>query len=257
MRSGTRLNSAYNKFMKGTLPIVMNFLLPIMVFMATMVSSSQAPLPTAEIKSPDLNLILQKMEDVEHKDFAQSKSYDVTREYNLFHGAEAQPASEVVAQVTFVPPDVIRYKIMQTRGSSRGEQIVRYLLSLETGSAKQGHGSEISRANYNFVFLREENIGAIPEYVLGMIPKRKDKYLLRGQTWVDANTFHIRRVEGIPAKSPSFWIKGIYITLQLGRLGSLWVPISFDAVGAVRVLGQFTLDGIDIQASEPHASTPE
>jgi len=251
------LNSAYNKFMKGTLPIVMNFLLPIMVFMATMVSSSQAPLPTAEIKSPDLNLILQKMEDVEHKDFAQSKSYDVTREYKLFHGAEAQPASEVVAQVTFVPPDVIRYKIMQTRGSSRGEQIVRYLLSLETGSAKQGHGSEISRANYNFVFLREENIGAIPEYVLGMIPKRKDKYLLRGQTWVDANTFHIRRVEGIPAKSPSFWIKGIYITLQLGRLGSLWVPISFDAVGAVRVLGQFTLDGIDIQASEPHASTPE
>ncbi len=234
----------------------MNFLLPILVFMATMVSSSQIPLPTAEIKSPDLNVILQRMEDVERKDFAQSKSYDVTREYKLFRGEDVQPASEVSAQVTFAPPDMLRYKITQTSGSSRGEQIVRYLLNLETGSAKQGHGSEISRANYNFVFLREENIGATPEYVLGMIPKRKDKYLLRGQTWVDASTFHIRRIEGIPAKSPSFWIKGIYITLQLGPLGNLWVPISFDAVGSLRVLGQFTLDGIDMQPSEPHAVAP-
>ena len=237
--------------------IVMNFSLPIMVYMATMVFSSKVPSPPADIKSPDLNLILQRMEDVEHKDFAQSKSYDVTREYKLFRGDDVEPASEVSAQVTFVPPYALRYKITQTSGSSRGEQIVRYLLNLETGSARQGHGSEISRANYSFVFLREENIGASPEYVLGMIPKRKDKYLLRGQTWVDASTFHIRRIEGVPAKSPSFWIKGIYITLQLGPFGNLWVPISFDAVGSVRVLGQFTLDGIDMQPSEPHAASPD
>jgi len=213
--------------------------------------SAQVLAPKAVTQTLDLDLILQRIEDVEHRDAAQSRAYSVTREYKMFHGAESEPTSEVTAQVDFVPPDTVRYKITQTSGSSRGEQIVRYLLNLETGSAKQGHGSEISRANYNFVFLREENIGAIPEYVLGMIPKRKDKYLLRGQTWVDASTFHIRRIEGIPAKSPSFWINGIYITLQLGRLGSLWVPISFDAVGAVRVLGQFTLDGIDTQPSEP------
>jgi hypothetical protein len=185
-----------------------------------------------------------------------AKSYDVTREYKLFHGAETQPASEVTAQVDFVAPDMVRYKINQIRGSSRGEQIVRYLLDLETGSAKNARGTEISRANYDFVFLRQEDIGVIPEYVLGIVPKRKNKYFLRGQIWVETSTFHIRRIEGIPAKSPSLWVRGIYITLQLGLLDSMWVPISFDAVGTVRFLGQFTLDGLDVRSAKTRAAVP-
>ncbi len=227
--------------------------LPVLVLVAT-ISSAQVHVSTAVTESPDLNLILQRMEDVELRDAAQSRAYDVTQEYKMFRGAETQPASEITAQVDFLP-DTVRYKITQTRGSSRGEQIVRYLLDLETWVAKNGLGSEISRANYDFVFLRQEDIGVIPEYVLGIVPKRKTKYLLRGQIWVEGSTFHIRRIEGIPAKSPSLWVKGIYITLQLGPLGSMWVPISFDAVGTVRFLGQFTLDGIDKQASEPHAAS--
>lgn len=230
--------------------------LSIIVLLAT-VASAQVPLSTVVTKSPNLNLILQRMEDVEHKDAAQSRTYDVTREYKMFHGAEKQPASEVTAQVDFVPPDTVRYKITQTRGSSRGEQIVRYLLDLETNAAKNGRGSEISRANYDLVFLRQEDIGVIPEYVLGIVPKRENKYLLRGQIWVDASTFHIRRIEGSPAKSPSLWVKGIYITLQLGQLGSMWVPISFDAVGTVRFSGQFTLDGFDVRSPKTQAAVPQ
>jgi hypothetical protein len=53
---------------------------------------------------------------------------------------------------------------------------------------------------------------------LQIVPKRKDKYLLRGQIWVDASTFRIRRIEGVPAKSPSIWIKGIHITLQFAQM---------------------------------------
>ena len=136
------------------------------------------------------------------------------------------------------------------RGNSRGEKIVRELLDRETESAKKGRASEINRTNYDFVFLRHENFGVVPEYVLRIVPKRKDKYLLRGQIWVDASTFRIRRVEGVPAKSPSFWIKGIHITLQFAQLGNLWVPISFDAIATVRLLGQYTLAGHNIPASD-------
>jgi hypothetical protein len=235
----------------------MNFLLPVLVFMATMVSSSQVPLSTAVAKSPDLNLILQRMEDVEHRDAVQSRNYDVTREYKMFRGAETQPASEVTAQVDFVPPETVRYRITQARGSSSGEQIVRYLLDLETWAAKNWRSSEISRANYDFVFLRQDDIGVIPEYVLGIVPKRKNKYLLRGQVWVDTSTFHIRRIEGFPAKNPSLWVKGIHITVQLGPLGSMWVPISFDAVGTVRFSGQFTLDGFDVRSPKVQAAVPQ
>jgi hypothetical protein len=230
--------------------------LAVLVVLVTLASSSQAPLSTAEIESPDLNLILQRLEEVQHQDPAQSRPYEVRREYKVFRGYDKQPTSEVIVQINFVPPDMKTYKIIQARGNSRGEKIVRELLDRETESAKKGLGSEITRANYDFVFLRQENFGVVPEYVLRIVPKRKDKYLLRGQIWVDASTFRIRRIEGVPAKSPSLWIKGIHITLQYAQLGGMWVPISFDAIATVRFLGEYTLAGLNIQAPDPLSTAP-
>ena len=229
----------------------------VVVFLATFASWSQGPSSIVEIESPDLNLILQRLEDVQHQDPAESRPYEVTREYKVFRGDDKQPTSEVMAQINFVPPDIKTYKITQARGNSRGEKMVREILDRETESAKKGHGSEISRTNYDFVFLRQETFGIVPEYVLAIVPKRKDKYLLRGQIWVDANTFRIRRIEGIPAKSPSFWIKGIHITLQFAQLGGMWVPVSFDAIATVRFLGQYTLAGLNTRASEPPSTAPK
>ena len=42
--------------------------LPGFVLLATLASSSQVTSSTAEIKSPDLNLILQRLEDIQHQD---------------------------------------------------------------------------------------------------------------------------------------------------------------------------------------------
>ena len=213
------------------------------------------PSATAETKSPDLNLTLQRLEDVQHQDPAQSRPYEVTREYKVFRGDDKQPTSEVMAQINFVPPDMKIYKIIQALGNSRGEKIVRELLDRETESAKKGPGSEISRKNYDFVFLRQESLGVVPEYVLRIVPKRKDRYLLNGRIWVDASTFRIRRIEGVPAKSPSFWIKDIHITLQFAQLSGMWIPTSFDAIATVRFLGPYTLTGRNIPARDPLSPT--
>jgi hypothetical protein len=223
----------------------------VVVSLAPLDSWSQVPSSTPEIESPDLNLILQRLEDVQHEDPAQSQPYEVTREYKVFRGDDKQPTSEVMAQINFVPPDMKTYKITQARGNPRGEKMVCDLLDRETELAKKGLGSEVNRTNYDFVFLRQENFGVVPEYVLRIVPKRKDKYLIRGQIWVDESTFRIRRIEGIPAKSPSFWLKDIHITLQFAQLGGKWVATSFDAIAAVRLLGQYTLAGHNIRAPEP------
>ena len=190
------------------------------------------------------------MEDVQHQNPAQSRPYEVTREYKVFRGDDKQPISEVMAQINFVPPGMKTYKITQVRGNSRGAKMVGELLDRETESAKKGNASGVNRTNYDFVFLRQENFGDVPEYVLGTLPKRKDRNLLRGQIWVDASTFRIRRIEGVPAKSPSFWLKNIHITLQFAQLGGMWVPVTFDAIATVRLLGQYTLAGLTIRSSE-------
>src|SRR5579871_1416810 len=221
------------------------------VFLATVGSWSQVSSSTLQTESPDLNLILQRLEEVQHEDPAQSQPYEVTREYKVFHGDDKQPTSEVMAQINFVPPDIKTYKITQSQGNARGEKMVRELLDRETEVATKGRGSDVNRTNYDFVFLRQENFGVVPEYVLRIVPKRKDKYLIRGQIWVDESTFRIRRIEGIPAKSPSFWLKDIHITLQFAQLGGKWVATSFDAIAAVRLLGQYTLSGHNIRVPEP------
>jgi hypothetical protein len=68
------------------------------------------------------------MEDILHLDPAQSLPYEVTREYKVFRGYDKQSTSEVTAQIDFVAPDVKTYKIIQARGNSAGERMVREIL---------------------------------------------------------------------------------------------------------------------------------
>ena len=226
-----------------------------LVFLALLASSAQETSRTAEAAVPDLNPILQQWEDLQ--DPSHFRRFEVTREYKVFHGHDRQPTSQVTAHIDFVSPDVKTCEIIRATGNFLGEELVRELLDLETDSAKKRQRSAVGRANYDFVFLRREDFGVVPEYVLGIIPKRKDKYLLRGQIWVDASTFQIRRIEGVPAISPSFWLRNIHITLQLAPLGGTLVPVSFDAIATVRFFGEYTLTGRTIQASDTQPTAPK
>lgn len=218
------------------------------VFLAVEASAVQLPPSVAESHSPDLTWLVQKIEDAAHQNAAQARPYRVTREYKVFRGNDRKPISEITALINFEPPDVKTYKITSSSGNKRGEKIVRQILDMEVESAKKTKGNDISRRNYDFAFLRRENFGAMPEYILLIVPKRKEKYLLLGQIWVDATTFRVRRVEGSPAKNPSFWISGIHLTLQFAELNGMWIPVSFDSIATVRLFGQYTLAGRNIEA---------
>jgi hypothetical protein len=167
----------------------------------------------------------------------------VTREYKAFRADDQQPTAELTAQIKFAPPNVKTFEIIQTSGNKRAEKIVRDLLEQETESARELHKTEISRMNYDFILLRKENFGRIPEYVLRIVPKLKVKGLIVGQIWVDANTFRVRRIEGVPIKNPSLWIKDIHITLQFEEVNQMWITVSFDAIATVRLFGRYTLEG--------------
>ena len=92
-------------------------------------------------------------------------------------------------------------------------------------------------------FLGQETFGVVPEYVLRIVPKRKDKHPLRGQIWVDASTSASAELKEYQPKAPPL-DQGIHITLQCAELGGMWVPISFDAIATVRFLGEYTLAGL-------------
>jgi hypothetical protein len=224
--------------------------LVVFFLLARIASFSQSRSPAAEPKTtaPDLNVILQSMELADQQNPARSRPYEVTRKYRAFRADDKQPTAEVTAQISFTPPDRKTFRILQASGSARGEKIVRDLLGQETEPPRQGHNRDINRTNYDFAFLRQENFGLVPEYVLHIVPKRKEKGLLLGQIWVDAKTFRIRRIEGVPSKGPSVWIKNIYLTLQFAEVNKMWIYVSLDAVATVRVFGRYTLSGLWVSA---------
>jgi hypothetical protein len=231
--------------------------LMILLSIATTASLSQSPVSEPKTTPPDLNLILQTLERVEQQNPARSRPYEVTRQYNAFRADDKQPTAEVTAQISFTPPNRKTFKILQASGNARGEKIVRDLLEQETEPAREGHNRDINRTNYDFVFLRQENFGLVPEYVLHIVPKRKEKGLILGLIWVDANTFRIRRVEGVPAKSPSIWVKDSYVTLQFAEVNGMWISVSLDAIATVRLLGRYTLAGLCVGVRNPASMTPK
>jgi hypothetical protein len=233
----------------------MQHIKPIVLLLLVTIASFSQPLALpaeANLASPDLNLILQALERVEQQNPARSRPYELRREYKAFRADDNKPAAEITAQINFTPPNRKTFKILQASGNARGEKIVRNLLEQETEPVSEGHDRDIKRTNYDFVFLREEDFGLIPEYVLRIVPKRKERGLIFGQIWVDAKTFRIRRIEGVPVKSPSVWIKDSYITLQFAEVNEMWITVSLDAIATVRLLGRYTLTGLYVGTQAPY-----
>jgi hypothetical protein len=205
---------------------------------------------------PNLDFIVDSLERTAEQNPALSRPYQVTRQYKVFRGDDSKPSSEVTAQIHFTPPDIKTFEITEAKGKSIGKKIVSGILEQEIASAKTGRKGAISRSNYDFVFLREQNFGAVPEYVLHIIPRRKEKGLLLGHIWVDAKTYHIRQIIGVPIKSPSLWIKDLNITIQFAAVNGMWIPVAVDAIAIVRFLGICTLTGRDLAPPIAASSAP-
>ena len=54
---------------------------------------------------------------------------------------------------------------------------------------------------------------------------------------MDAQDFAIARLEGKPAKNPSFWIRSVKVEQRYGRAGQFWLPALNHSVAQARIFG--------------------
>lgn len=186
-------------------------------------------------------------------------SYQVVREYQLFGANGSNPKSSVVAEVEFRPPASKDYRIQESSGSNRGEQVVRQILEHEVKAASQVNQSRtaLNRENYIFSYNGEATLDGRPCYVLGLKPKRKEAELVSGQAWVDKNSFSVRQIEGELAKTPSWWLKKVHVRLTFADVSGTWLQTHMEAVADVRVVGSHTLTSrlLDYRGPAEIAST--
>jgi hypothetical protein len=75
-------------------------------------------------------------------------------------------------------------------------------------------------------------------YVIQVIPNRQDKTLFRGRIWVNAEDYALARVEGEPAKNPSFWTRKVEFTQEYQKAGAFWFPVQTTSITDVRMFGR-------------------
>ena len=173
-------------------------------------------------------------------DFSVQRTYVVKDNKN-------KPRAESEVLFSYRAPDRKEFSIISEKGSGFvRKRVFKAILEseVETASGKSDRDSSISPANYSFELLGEEDVDGFHTFVVHAIPKRNDKYLFEGKVWIEATEFAILRIEGQPAKSPSFWVKKVNWVRRYERIDGFWLPLKDETVTEVRLIGKntFTID---------------
>ena len=115
--------------------------------------------------------------------------------------------AEIVVRITCLKDGSKEFEtISETGWGGARKHVFSKLLEAETEASQPGYRerSRITPENYTFEMAGAETLYGHPVYVMTIVPKTPNKYLMRGRIWVDAEEDAIVRIEGQPAQNPSF-----------------------------------------------------
>jgi hypothetical protein len=123
------------------------------------------------------------------------------------------------------------------------KHVVSKMLESETEASYPAVRSRIrlSPENYEFHTLRSALLDDRMDYLVEVTPKRREERLFEGRVWIDAQDYAVARIEGEPAKNPSFWIRGVHFTHTYQKCGPIWFPVATESTTEVRIFGATTL----------------
>jgi hypothetical protein len=145
---------------------------------------------------------------------------------------------------TFRRPDTLKSEVLRAEGSRLiRERVFDKILEAEneTRSASARKLIDIVPANYAFTYAGREDCAGRECYRLGIVPKRPEKYLIEGQIWIDAEDWGIVRIQGSPAKRPSFWARQTQIDRRYKRIDGMWLSDSLESISDVLIAGRSSL----------------
>lgn len=196
-------------------------------------------------ESPKVEVIVGRMMAMRQVNKAKVRGYTVKRDYQLMDKQE-QPKAQVVATITYHPPDDKQYNIESSSGGIGGK-VLRDILQKETEAGKDAQRKELSPENYDFQLVGQEALDGRKCYVLSINPKRDEKDMIRGKVWVDAENYNIHRIEGKTVKSPSWWIRDLYVLMTFASVDGMWLHTFTHAVADVRFKGKYVMESRDVE----------
>ncbi len=200
-------------------------------------SSPPAPLPL-----PDVIRNLQQRNALRAAALDQLLS---TRVYRMqYRGFLGDRDAEMVVHATFHAPSSKEFTVVSETGSKFIiDHIFKKLLEgeQEAASDENRRRTALSAENYDFTLAGYENSPDGGRYVLGLLPKTKNKFLYRGKIWIDARDFAVVKIEGETVKSPSVWIKKTEIAHKYVKVNDFWLPAENHTESVIRLGGRAIL----------------
>jgi outer membrane lipoprotein-sorting protein len=200
---------------------------------------------SAENGSPSAEQIAQKLQERNSERAAALNQFIGTRVYRMqYRGIPGDRDAEMVVNVTYRAPDVKEFSIVSQSGSKFViDHVFKKLLEGEQEAANEENrrNSALTNENYEFTSAGYEITPEGAEYVLNLLPKTKNKFLYRGKIWIDAKDFAVVRIEGEPAKNPSWWIKKTEVRHRYVKVDDFWLPAENHTESVIRLGGRAIL----------------
>jgi hypothetical protein len=201
--------------------------------------------------------VIAKMTDHNSQRDQLGGGYTGSRRY-VFENTKLNKRAEMLVGVKCDLDGTKHFEVVSEQGwKSANKHVLRKMLQSETETSRPQirPTTSLTAENYSFQMLGSDFVESRPTYVIQVLPKRKDKYLLEGRIWVDAEDFALVRVEGKPAKNPSFWTRNIHFVHQYHKSGTFWFPFSTESMTEARIFGRtdVTISYFDYQPNSAAA----
>jgi hypothetical protein len=206
------------------------------VVSAVAVGSAQTSVPL-----PSANDVVTRMMESDVQRHSQMTGYTAIRQYSAVN---KKRHAEMLVQVTCGSDGGKQFAVLAEEGlGSIRKHVFQKLLREETEASRRGtrNGTRITPANYDFKVVGRQTLETGPAYVLEVSPKTNNKYLIRGNIWVDTNDYSIVRIEGQPARNPSFWVRSVHFVHTYQKVGPFWFASSTHTTSEIRIFGESEL----------------
>jgi len=205
--------------------------------------------------------VVSRMVQADAKRLSEFQGYTATRRYSL-ENKRVNKRAEMMVRVTCTSTGARSFAVVSESGSGIiRTRVLRKLMEAEAEASQQDtrERNRIVPTNYDFRLTGSETTDGRPAHVLEIVPKTQNRFLIRGRIWVDAQEYAISRIEGTPAKNPSFWTRSIRIVHRYGKTGPFWLPTLNQSRADARIFGntEVTIEYFDYLLNGAAASSSE
>lgn len=145
----------------------------------------------------------------------------------------------------FTAPKTLLFKALQFSGDTfvKTNVITRLLQSEVEHVEKQDPASTaLSEANYKFSYKGTKEVDGRLAHVYQLKPRKKRAGLVKGRLWLDVHTGSLVRLDGVPAKSPSLFLRKIQFTQDYADFGPFTFPVHIHSEAKASIVGRTIVD---------------